>query len=74
MTTGGHPPPEIKRRSLSSSAGRRQGNEGDMNHDEFDDGRCGMSRRCWRNLTRICIGLIAIYLLIALFVMEVFHD
>nr|DAM02149.1 MAG TPA: hypothetical protein [Caudoviricetes sp.] len=23
MTTGGHPPPEIKRRSLSCSAGRR---------------------------------------------------
>lgn len=45
-----------------------------MNHEEFDDGRCGMSRRCWRNLTRICIGLIAIYLLIVLFVMEVFHD
>lgn len=48
--------------------------EGDMNHDEFDDGRCGMSRRCWRNLTRICIGLIAIYLLVSLFVMEALHD
>ena len=45
-----------------------------MNHDEFDDGRCGMSRRCWRNLTRICIGLIVIYLLVSLFVMEALHD
>lgn len=45
-----------------------------MNNDDFDDGRCGMSRRCWRYMVRFCIGLIAIYLLIALFVMEVFHD
>lgn len=45
-----------------------------MNHDEFDDGRCGMSLKCWRNMTRICIGLLAVYSLIGLFVVGVFHD
>ncbi len=45
-----------------------------MNNNEFDDGSCGMSRRCWRNLTCICVGSLAVYSLIGLFVMGVFHD
>ncbi|HGL5991938.1 hypothetical protein [Klebsiella oxytoca] len=48
-----------------------------MNHDEFDDGRCGMSRKGWRALCKVLavmIPLWAVAALVALHYAGVFND